>query len=82
MAIIAALPFVIVMIVMCVSLFMDLRRDPLIVATRHRAEGIDDEVRVHANTLAATDLSTDVLPSGSVDVDASLLEQAPKTDET
>ena len=82
MAIIAALPFVIVMIVMCVSLFMDLRRDPLIVATRHRAEGIDDEVRVHANTLAATDLSTDVLPSGSVDVDASLLEQTPKTDET
>jgi choline/carnitine/betaine transport len=80
MAIIAALPFVIVMIAMCVSLFMDLRRDPLIVAARHRAEGIDDKVRVHANTIAATDPSTDVLPSGSVPVDPSLLDPPPPAD--
>ncbi|MEH3154674.1 MAG: BCCT family transporter [Gordonia paraffinivorans] len=80
MAIIAALPFVVVMIAMCVSLFMDLRRDPLIVAARQRAEGIDDKVRVHANTLAATDPTTDVLPSGSVPVDASLLEPPPPAD--
>ena len=80
MAIIAALPFVIVMIAMCVSLFMDLRRDPLIIATNQRAEGIDDKVRVHANTLAATDPTTDVLPSGSVPVDASLLDPPPPAD--
>ena len=80
MAIIAALPFVIVMIAMCVSLFMDLRRDPLIIATNQRAEGIDDKVRVHANTLAATDPTTDVLPSGSVPVDASLLDPPPAAD--
>ncbi|GAA2051896.1 BCCT family transporter [Williamsia deligens] len=80
MAIIAALPFVIVMIAMCVSLFMDLRRDPLIIAARQRAEGIDDKVRVHANTLAATDPTTDVLPSGSVPVDASLLDPPPPAD--
>ncbi|WP_299575727.1 BCCT family transporter [uncultured Williamsia sp.] len=80
MAIIAALPFVIVMIAMCVSLFMDLRRDPLIIAARQRAEGIDDKVRIHANTLAATDTTTDVLPSGSVPVDASLLDPPPPAD--
>ena len=59
---------------------MDLRRDPLIIAARQRAEGIDDKVRVHANTLAATDPTTDVLPSGSVPVDASLLDPPPPAD--
>ncbi|WP_207843309.1 BCCT family transporter [Williamsia soli] len=63
MAIIAALPFVIVMILMCVSLYMDLRKDPLIVAQTHYEGNLDRDLRTHANILAADD-SNDVLPSG------------------
>jgi choline/carnitine/betaine transport len=63
MAIIAALPFVIVMILMCVSLYMDLRRDPLIVAERNYNTEVDKTLRTHANILASDDDSNDVLPS-------------------
>ncbi|MFW0795617.1 BCCT family transporter [Gordonia sp. CPCC 205515] len=45
MAIIAALPFVIVMLAMCLSLYLDLRRDPLIVARNHISERVDEQVR-------------------------------------
>lgn len=75
MAIIAALPFVIVMIVMCVSLYKDLRRDPLILAEKHRSDGLEDELRVHANTIAATDDTNDVLPSDDLPVDTSLVRE-------
>ncbi|MGU3291980.1 BCCT family transporter [Williamsia sp. M5A3_1d] len=75
MAIIAALPFVIVMIVMCVSLYKDLRRDPLILAEKHRSDGLDDKLRVHANTIAATDDTNDVLPSDDLPVDTSLVRE-------
>ncbi|MDV7134288.1 BCCT family transporter [Williamsia muralis] len=63
MAIIAALPFVIVMIFMCVSLYMDLRRDPLIVAQRNYDTQVDHTLRTHANILAGDDEANDVLPS-------------------
>lgn len=75
MAIIAALPFVIVMIVMCVSLYKDLRRDPLILAEKHRSDGLEDKLRVHANTIAATDDTNDVLPSDDLPVDTSLVRE-------
>ncbi|GGF33543.1 BCCT family transporter [Williamsia phyllosphaerae] len=77
MAIIAALPFVIVMILMCVSLYKDLRRDPLILAEKHRSDGLDDKLRVHANTIAATDDTNDVLPSDDLPVDESLVAADP-----
>ncbi|MGJ0119368.1 BCCT family transporter [Williamsia sp. MIQD14] len=75
MAIIAALPFVIVMIVMCVSLYKDLRRDPLILAEKYRSDGLEDKLRVHANTIAATDDTNDVLPSDDLPVDTSLVHE-------
>ncbi|CAM3758016.1 BCCT family transporter [Tsukamurella strandjordii] len=68
MAIIAALPFLVVMLGMCVALMMDLWHDPLIVAERARRDDLGLRVRVHANTLAVTDDSTDVLPSEEVPV--------------
>ncbi len=77
MAIIAALPFVIVMIGMCVSLYKDLRRDPLILAQKHRSDGLDNTLRVHANTIAATDDSNDVLPSEDLPVDETFLTNGP-----
>lgn len=64
MAIIAALPFVVVMIAMCVSLFMDLRKDPLIVAQTHYQGELEKDIRTHANIIATEDDSNDVLPSG------------------
>ena len=63
MAIIAALPFVIVMLGMCLSLYLDLRRDPLIVARRTYKGEIDRKLRVKANIIAAEDDSSDVMPS-------------------
>ena len=48
MAIIAALPFVLVMVGMCVSLYMDLRRDPLIVARTMLSERVDEHIREEA----------------------------------
>ncbi|MBJ7288794.1 MAG: BCCT family transporter [Williamsia sp.] len=80
MAIIAALPFVIVMILMCVSLYKDLRRDPLILAQKHRTDGLEDKLRVHANTIAATDDTNDVLPSDDLPVDESLVAADPSGD--
>ncbi|MBS4101345.1 BCCT family transporter [Tsukamurella paurometabola] len=68
MAIIAAAPFLVVMIGMCVSLMMDLWHDPLIVAERAHREELGERMRWHANTLAVTDDSTDVLPSEDVPV--------------
>ncbi|WP_343930813.1 BCCT family transporter [Tsukamurella strandjordii] len=68
MAIIAAAPFLVVMLGMCVALMMDLWHDPLIVAERQRRDDLGLRVRVHANTLAVTDDSTDVLPSEDVPV--------------
>jgi choline/carnitine/betaine transport len=63
MAIIAALPFVIVMVGMCVSLMIDLRKDPLIVAQRTYEGHLDHDLRTHANIIATEDDSNDVLPS-------------------
>lgn len=68
MAIIAALPFLVVMVGMCVSLMMDLRNDPLIVAGRTHRDQLGDRMRLHANTLAVTDEATDVLPSDELPV--------------
>lgn len=48
MAIIAALPFVVVMIAMCFSLYKDLRRDPLIVAQRNLRSQVDEHIRQQA----------------------------------
>ncbi|TWS23938.1 BCCT family transporter [Tsukamurella sputi] len=68
MAIIAAAPFLVVMIGMCVGLMMDLWHDPLIVAERAHREELGERMRWHANTLAVTDDSTDVLPSEDLPV--------------
>lgn len=48
MAIIAALPFVVVMIGMCLSLYMDLRRDPLVLARRELLDQVDEHIRSQA----------------------------------
>lgn len=68
MAIIAAVPFLVVMVGMCAGLMMDLWHDPLIVAERAQKEELGKRMRWHANTLAVTDDSTDVLPSEEVPV--------------
>ncbi|BDH59716.1 choline transporter [Tsukamurella sp. PLM1] len=68
MAIIAAAPFLVVMIGMCVGLMMDLWHDPLIVAERTHREELGERMRWHANTLAVTDDTSDVLPSDDVPV--------------
>ncbi|BDD84754.1 choline transporter [Tsukamurella pulmonis] len=67
MAIIAALPFLIIMIGMCFSLLLDLRNDPLVQAHNYRYDQLDSRVRVHANTIAVTD-DTEVLPSEELQV--------------
>jgi choline/carnitine/betaine transport len=56
MAIIAALPFVLVMIGMCVSLFMDLRRDPLIVSRQILAGQVDDHIRKQAEVISTGEM--------------------------
>ena len=48
MAIIAALPFVLVMVGMCVSLYLDLRRDPLIVARGLLSDRVNEHIREEA----------------------------------
>ena len=53
-AIIAALPFVIVMVGMCLSLYLDLRKDPLIVARSHYLGKFDDHVRTSAAKFSET----------------------------
>ncbi|TWS27590.1 BCCT family transporter [Tsukamurella conjunctivitidis] len=68
MAIIAAAPFLVVMVGMCAGLMMDLWHDPLIVAERAHREELGERMRWHANTLAVTDDSTDVLPSEDLPV--------------
>ncbi|MCA0155481.1 BCCT family transporter [Tsukamurella sp. M9C] len=68
MAIIAAAPFLVVMVGMCVGLMMDLWHDPLIVAERAHRDELGERMRWHANTLAVTDDSTDVLPSDDLPV--------------
>ncbi len=68
MAIIAAVPFLVVMVGMCVALMMDLWHDPLIVAERTHRDELGERMRWHANTLAITDDSTDVLPSEDLPV--------------
>ena len=68
MAIIAAAPFLVVMVGMCVGLMMDLWHDPLIVAERAHRDELGERMRWHANTLAVTDDSTDVLPSEDLPV--------------
>ncbi|MEP9413198.1 BCCT family transporter [Gordonia sp. VNQ95] len=63
MAIIAALPFVLVMIGMCVSLFMDLRRDPLIVSRQILAGQVDDHIRKQAEVISTGEMpAVDVTP--------------------
>ena len=52
MAIIAALPFVVVMIAMCVSLYLDLRRDPLIVARESLRSEVDEHIRRQAHEIS------------------------------
>ncbi|WP_353507218.1 BCCT family transporter [Gordonia sp. ABSL1-1] len=51
MAIIAALPFVVVMVAMCLALYLDLRRDPLIVARRQLTEQVDEHIRQQATAI-------------------------------
>ncbi|WP_197282757.1 BCCT family transporter [Gordonia sp. HS-NH1] len=63
MAIIAALPFVVVMIGMCLSLFLDLRRDPLIVSRHVLSAQVDEHVREQAVAIATGELE-------SIDADA------------
>ncbi|MGC4962464.1 BCCT family transporter [Gordonia sp. DT218] len=57
MAIIAALPFVVVMILMCFALFRDLRRDPLIVARMELRSEIDEHIRQQATEIATSEFS-------------------------
>ncbi|MGV9793649.1 BCCT family transporter [Gordonia sp. NPDC003422] len=51
MAIIAALPFVIVMIGMCLALYKDLRRDPLIVSRKILTTQVDKHIREQAEKI-------------------------------
>ncbi|WP_279103045.1 BCCT family transporter [Gordonia paraffinivorans] len=56
MAIIAALPFVLVMIGMCLSLYLDLRHDPLIVSRTVLSARVDEHVREQAEAIATGEL--------------------------
>ena len=58
MAIIAALPFVLVMIGMCLSLYMDLRHDPLIVSRTVLSARVDEHVREQAEAIATGELDS------------------------
>ncbi|WP_238423577.1 BCCT family transporter [Gordonia sp. 'Campus'] len=58
MAIIAALPFVVVMIGMCLSLYLDLRRDPLIVSRHVLTAQVDEHVREQAVAIATGELES------------------------
>ena len=56
MAIIAALPFLVVMIGMCVALFMDLRKDPLILARSQLNNEVDQHVRRTAEKIGTGEI--------------------------
>ncbi|AFR47829.1 BCCT family transporter [Gordonia sp. KTR9] len=56
MAIIAALPFVVVMIGMCLSLYLDLRRDPLIVARSQLDDQVDRHIRKQAEKIGTGEI--------------------------
>jgi choline/carnitine/betaine transport len=58
MAIIAALPFVLVMIGMCLSLYSDLRHDPLIVSRTVLSARVDEHVREQAEAIATGELDS------------------------
>lgn len=62
MAIIAALPFIVVMIGMCVSLYLDLRKDPLVVARETLLSQVDEHVRTQANEIGGDDFGTQPEP--------------------
>lgn len=70
MAIIAALPFVVVMIGMCLSLYLDLRRDPLIVARSQLDDQVDQHIRAQAEKIGTGEI---------VVVDPVTLERQPRT---
>ncbi len=70
MAIIAALPFVVVMIGMCLSLCLDLRRDPLIVARSQLDDQVDQHIRAQAEKIGTGEI---------VVVDPVTLERPPRT---
>ena len=70
MAIIAALPFVVVMIGMCLSLYLDLRRDPLIVARSQLDDQVDQHIRAQAEKIGTGEI---------VVVDPVTLERPPRT---
>ncbi|MFI8774733.1 BCCT family transporter [Gordonia sp. NPDC062954] len=70
MAIIAALPFVVVMIGMCLSLYLDLRRDPLIVARSQLDDQVDRHIRAQAEKIGTGEI---------VVVDPVTLERPPRT---
>ncbi|RPA10298.1 BCCT family transporter [Gordonia sp. OPL2] len=66
MAIIAALPFVIVMIAMCFALYRDLRRDPLIVARLELRDQVDEHIRQQANEIGTGEfVAVEVTRDGS-----------------
>lgn len=58
MAIIAALPFVLVMIGMCLSLYLDLRHDPLVVSRTVLSARVDEHVREQAEAIATGELDS------------------------
>lgn len=73
MAIIAALPFMLVMIAMCVSLLKDLRRDPMTLARRRFSHEIEvhieeqaEQIGVETGAWEAVETETEVIdqPSG------------------
>ena len=70
MAIISALPFVVVMIGMCLSLYLDLRRDPLIVARSQLDDQVDQHIRAQAEKIGTGEI---------VVVDPVTLERPPRT---
>lgn len=70
MAIIAALPFVVVVIGMCLSLYLDLRRDPLIVARSQLDDQVDQHIRAQAEKIGTGEI---------VVVDPVTLERPPRT---
>lgn len=70
MAIIAALPFVVVMIGMCLSLYLDLRRDPSIVARSQLDDQVDQHIRAQAEKIGTGEI---------VVVDPVTLERPPRT---
>ena len=66
--IIAALPFVLVMIGMAVALVKDLRHDPLVVRKRYGAEAVDSAV-IHGVTEHGDDFIISVEKDPAVSVD-------------